>query len=111
MLGELGPERHVQVLLVPHSGVVAEQLWSVSLTCILLLVEHRHTQEGWEMFTLWCGRTREGQGMVLKDRSHYLGIKTADFKSPFRWLEKEKAGLGAHTFNPSAWEAEAGESL
>ena len=44
--------------------------------------------------------------MVLKDRSHYLGIKTADFKSPFRCLEKEKAGVGAHTFNPSAWEAE-----
>lgn len=48
--------------------------------------------------------------MVLKDRSHYLGIKTADFKSPFRCLEKEKAGVGAHTFNPSAWEAEAGGS-
>lgn len=49
--------------------------------------------------------------MVLKDRSHYLGIKTADFKSPFRCLEKEKAGVGAHTFNPSAWEAEADRSL
>lgn len=49
--------------------------------------------------------------MVLKDRSHYLGIKTADFKSPFRWLEKGKAGVGAHTFNPRAWEAEAGRSL
>lgn len=49
--------------------------------------------------------------MVLKDRSHYLGIKTADFKSPFRCLEKEKAGVGAHTFNPSAWEAEAGRAL
>lgn len=63
------------------------------------------------MFTPWCGRTREGQGVVLKDRPHYLGIKTANSKSPFRWLGKEKAGVGAHTFNLSAWEAEAGRAL
>lgn len=102
MSGEQGPERHAQVLLVPHSGIVAGQLWSVSLTCILLLVEHRHTQEGWEMLTPWCGRTQEGHGVVLKDRSCYLGFKTADFKSPFRWLEKEKARRGVHAFNLSA---------
>lgn len=45
--------------------------------------------------------------MVLKDRSHYLGIKTADFESPFRWLEKGKADV----VNPRAWEAEAGRAL
>lgn len=56
-------------------------------------------------------KTQEGLGVVLKDRPYSLGFKTADFKSPFRWLEKEKARRGVHAFNLSAWEAEAGRTL
>lgn len=56
-------------------------------------------------------KTQEGHGVVLKDRPYSLGFKTADFKSPFRWLEKEKARRGVHAFNLSAWKAEAGRTL
>lgn len=67
-------------LYVPHLGVVVGQLWSVSLTCVLRLTKQRHTQEGWERLIPWCGRTQEGQGVVLKGRPHYLGFKTVNFK-------------------------------
>lgn len=49
--------------------------------------------------------------MVLKDRPYSLGFKTANFNSPFRWLEKEKVRRGVHAFNLSAREAEAGRTL